>query len=508
MKSATDEVAPKLVTLTGGSLLTRNAIFNLIGQGAPTLVALITIPYLVHELGTDRYGVLTLAWMFVGYFSLFDMGLGRALTQVISERLGTDLEVGVPALAWTMLILMTAFGVLGALVVGALSPWLVRSVLKIPASLQIETLYAFYLLAMSVPIAISTSGLTGILSALQRFDILNAIRIPMGIFSLVGPLIIMPFSKSLFHITAVLLASLIISWSIYLAMCLRIMPALRSGFSMQYDMIKPLLRFGGWMTITNVIGPLMVYLDRFAIGAVASMAAVAYYAIPYQLVTKLWIVPGAIVGVLFPAFSASYKQDRQRTALLFARGTKYVFLVLYPITLILVAFAQEGLSFWLGAKIAQKSAPVLQWLSVGVLINSMAYMPFALIQGAGRPDLTAKLHMLELPIYLLVLWWLLQFYGIEGAAVAWVIRVSFDAGLLFLLANRILLPNTKFLRRTLLAMAVVSFSLATVLIVEEFAIKVGVVALALLGFALITWLRFLDDDERFALCFMFKPIYR
>ncbi len=83
-----------------------------------------------------------------------------------------------------------------------------------------------------------------------------------------------------------------------------------------------------------------------------------------------------------------------------------VFLVLFPVVLLTIVLAHAGLRLWLGADFAQHSFRVLQWLAVGVFINSLAQIPFALVQGAGRPDLTAKLHLIELPLYLLALWWL------------------------------------------------------------------------------------------------------
>ena len=74
--------------LTGGRRLARNVVWNLLGTGAPLLVAIVAIPLLIQGLGTARFGVLTLAWLVVGYFSLFDLGLGRALTKLVAEKLG------------------------------------------------------------------------------------------------------------------------------------------------------------------------------------------------------------------------------------------------------------------------------------------------------------------------------------------------------------------------------------------------------------------------------------
>lgn len=75
--------------LTSGRVLARNTVWNLIGNGAPMIVAVFSIPILIHALGKDRFGVLALAWALIGYASLFDMGLGRALTQLVARKLGS-----------------------------------------------------------------------------------------------------------------------------------------------------------------------------------------------------------------------------------------------------------------------------------------------------------------------------------------------------------------------------------------------------------------------------------
>ncbi len=481
--------------ITGARLLARNAVFNLLGQGAPLLVALFAIPLLVHGLGTDRFGVLTLAWMVIGYFSLFDLGLGRALTKLVAEKVGTGQIQEIPALVWTTLSLMAVLGFVGTMAVILLAPWLVQDALKIPGALESETVRAFYLLAFSIPLVISTAGLRGILEAQQRFDLTNLIRVPMGVFTFAGPLMMLPFSSSLVPIIAVLVVGRLLAWSVHAMLCLRVMPALKT-ISLERRVIGPLLRFGGWMTVVNIVSPLMAYLDRFLIGGLASITAVAYYATPYDMVTKLWVIPSALIGVLFPAFSSSFVQDRARTARLFGRGVKYMFLVFFPLTLLVVVLAHEGLDFWLGSEFARNSTHVLQLLAVGVFINSLAQIPFVLVQGVGRPDFAAKLLLLELPFYLLGLWWLLGAYGIEGAAMAWVGRIVVDTTILFAMAKRLLPGGTLDTRRMALAMVVALLILVLAASPAEMVEKGVFLLLTLSSFALVTWLLILTPEER------------
>jgi O-antigen/teichoic acid export membrane protein len=335
-----------------------------------------------------------------------------------------------------------------------------------------------------------------LLEAHQRFALINILRVPMGVFTFAGPLLVLPFSKSLVPVVATLVAGRIAAWAAHLLVCLRVLPELSRAIAWDSSAVGPLLRFGGWMMVSNVVSPLMVTLDRFFIGGLVSVTAVAYYATPFEAVIKFLLLPGALMGVMFPAFSASFPQDRAQTALLFGRSVKSLFLALFPIMLCTIALAQDGLRLWLGAEFAQHSFRVLQILALGVFINSLAYVPFAFLQGAGSPNMTAALHLIELPLYLGLLWWLIRTRGIEGAAIAWTTRVTVDALLLFLLAQR-LLPgkSPKRLRAALLpVMALLILALAALLhgpIVKGFFL-LGTI----LCFVIVTWFWILSPEER------------
>jgi O-antigen/teichoic acid export membrane protein len=481
--------------LTSGSRLARNSIFNLIGQGVPLLAAFIAIPLLIRGLGTDRFGVLTLAWMVIGYFSLFDLGLGRALTQVVAETLTDRQDTQAPPVVWTAIVMMFVLGLLGTLVVSVISPWLVHSGLKIPEPLQVETLHSLYLLAAAIPLVVVTTGLVGILSAFQRFGMINAIRTPMGIFGFLAPLAILPYSQDLFMVTAALVIARLLAFGAFVMACWQLMPPPRSEFGLHLVDLRRLFHFGVWTTVTNLISPLMVYLDRFVIGATVSVAAVAYYATPFEMVTKLLIVPGAILGVIFPAFATSHQHNHDRLVQLFVRTTKYIALILFPVLLVITTFAYEGLRWWLGDEFARYSTPVLQCLAIGVFVNGLAQVFATLVQGIGRPDLSAKLHLLELPLYLLVLWWAIQNHGIIGAAIAWTGRVTLDGVLLFWVSSRFV-GDTVLLKRMIVGILVALGGLLVPLLEDTIIPKAITLLLIMIVFVAITWFVVLVKGER------------
>jgi O-antigen/teichoic acid export membrane protein len=483
--------------LTSGRLLARNAIINVVSDGIPFLVAIFVIPALIGQMGVDRYGVLTLSMMMVGYFGLFDFGLGRASTKYIAEAAGKGELDAVPGLFWTALIVMAAFGAVAAVVVTTLTPWLVGGVLKVPVVLRPESLHAFYILALSMPFVITGSSFGGTLSAFQRFDLMNLVRVPAGILSYLAPLAILPFSHRIDVMVAAMVAVRVVGWVATFAMCLSVVPALRHPLRPSRAALRPMLSFGGWVTVSGIMSPIMGYFDRFLIGATVSVAAVAYYTVPQQITSKLGILPGAITNVAFPAFSGALATDPDRAALIFERAARYTLLALFTPVLLILLFATEGLSLWLGASFSVHAAMVFRWFAVTILIGATAWTPYALVQAAHRPDLTAKLHLVEVPFYLAILFWVLPRYGIDGAAVVYTARVTVDAIALLFMARRLLPQASGAVTR------IAILASASLAVVGLGALPMGLSAkctfatAVLIGFACAGWLRLLGPEEKY-----------
>lgn len=420
---------------SSGRRLVRNILWNSIGTGAPFLAAVVAIPVLIDGIGAARFGVLTLAWMVVGYFSLFDLGLGRALTQLVAERLGAGRNLEIPPIVWTAMSLMGGLGVLAALVLLFASRWLVSNAMAVPEELHEETLAALRLLAVSVPIVISSTGLRGILEAHRRFGLVNAVRLPLGMITFLGPMAVLSVSTSLPDMVLVLVFARIVSWLAYLLICLNLYPELRQSPGFSRAMSRRLLSFGGWMTVSNITAPLLLYLGRIVIIFMISAEAVAYFVTPYEVVIRLLIIPGVLVAVLFPEFTLLFQQNMAKVWSLYKKAMVFLCIVMLPPAAILFVFAQSGLEWWINDEFSRNGYRVAQVLAVGVFINSFGHISQSLIQGFGRPDLTAKLHLAELAAYIPYLWLLIEHFGIVGAAYAWTIRVSISTVALAIMAN-------------------------------------------------------------------------
>lgn len=479
-----------------GRGLARSTVWSLLGQTLPLLVAVGTIPFLIRGLGDDRFGVLSLAWVVIGYFGLVDLGLGRAMTKVIAEKVGAARENEIPTVFWTTLALMLLLGCVGSVGGMILTPWLVNERLSIPAELRGETLHAFFLLALILPVDMTSSGLRGAMEAKGRFDLTSLIRVTVGSYAYASPMAVLFFTHSLVAVVAVLLLGRLAAWVVNFTLCLRVIPALREGPQLERGVLGPLLKMGGWMNVTGLVFPMMVTVDRFMIGSLVSVAAVAYYTTPYEMVTKLWVLPTAVAGVLFPTFSASFRPDRRHTAWLFAKGARYIFLGVFPVVLVIITFAHEGLTIWLGADFANHSSRILQILAIGVFVNSLSNVPFALIQGAGRPDLCAKLHLVELPVYVAAVYFTATHFGIVGVALIWTTRGIFDTLALFAIAQKLLRMKGSPVHPAVLVACGALLETAFVLLPAGPVVKMGFLAVGLVAFAGAGWSQVLDYGDR------------
>lgn len=480
----------------GIPLLARNTILNFAGYGAPLIVAAFSIPLIIQGIGTDRFGILTLAWVIIGYLSLLDLGIGRALTKVVSEKIGKGLLQEIPSTICTALLAMLLLSVCIGFVFGFSTHYIAFELLKIPLDLKQETEDALLILSVFIPVIMISVGFRGVLEAHQRFDLVNYVRIPLGIFSFIAPLGVIPFSVKLPAIISVLITGRLAASIAQFYFCYVVQKDILKNFSINFKILGELIRFGGWMTASNIMSPLLMYLDRFIIGVFISISAVAYYATPSEVITKIVLIPAAFMSVLFPSISASYDMDRRKSASLLESGIKYVFIIAFPIILTIVCFAPEGLRYWLDDSFVIHSMRVTQLLSAGMLFICLGHAPYGFIQGAGRPEITGILHLSEFPIYLIIVYIAIKIWGINGVAVAWALRALLDTSCLFFFAQRLLGEDRAEIRKKIILIVAAIGVMTTLAIVESLSYRIAGYLMVLSTFVLITVRFFLSDQEK------------
>jgi len=418
--------------------LMKNTGLNLLGLVVPALIGLATVPVVIRWLGTDRFGLFSIILTVFGYFALFDLGLGRASIKFAAEAMGRGDNADLPGILWTTVGMQTIFGFVGMGLMIAVTPFLAERVLKIPPANLAEAKASLILMALSLPFAIVAPSIRGVLEAGQRFDLVNAVKIPTNTVIYILPLIGAPLGMGLRGIVLLLTVSRVFTLIVWFGLAFRIYPVLKKWDFLPRARLKALFSFGGWNALSSFVWFFLVSVDRFVIGALRGITAVGYYSAPAEATGRMNMLPGSLALTLFPAFSAlDGGGDVERSKRLFIRSMKVTLTLLGPLAAGLIALSGFVLRIWLGPVFAAESRLVLQILSAGFLISALAYVPYSYLQGMGRADLPTKFQLIEAAVFAPALWFGVRWFGIGGAAAACGLRVLLDLGLLLVAAGRV-----------------------------------------------------------------------
>lgn len=422
---------------TIGNLLVRNTALNFFGQLAPIIAGFFTIPFIIRKLGVDGFGILSLSWVVMGNLTIFNLGISRAVTKFMAESLGKNEIDNLPHIVWSSVYFQAVLGVIGGALLAFFSPYLVTKVFNIPQNQTAETIRIFYLIAVSLPFFLISETFSGVLQAAQRFDLVNAVRIPISIAAFLLPAIALLLGAKLFSVVVILLLSKIAAFFVYLILCVGSFPILRSDFSVHPAKMGTLLAFGGWLTVSNLLSPIFIYFERFFIVSLLSVGMLTFYSAPFEMISRIIIFPASIALTIFPAFSYCSKDNSGILNEIFSRSLKYLLFVMTPAAVFFFVFAKDVLGLWLGNEFAVQSTILFQILTIAFFFNAFAYIPFTAVQGLGRADLKAKLDMVLAPIFIALLYILIRAFGLNGAGLARLTATIMDIVCMFWFAEKV-----------------------------------------------------------------------
>lgn len=402
-----------------------NSAYQLLTQLSLLALGVLTAPYYYSALGDEGYGLVVLVGLTGGYLSFFELGLGQAAVRLLAESMGGRDDRRASAVIGTAATSSLALGGFGASLLVALSPFLPRLLSVAETGTDIAR-RAFAIGALSLFASVQTSVASAPLRALERFDLVSRISLWAALAQALTAVLVLRLGGSL---EAFLLTAVAVQFStllVYRQVAAKVFPPAATP-SWSRSEVRALTRFGGPVTVSQVAAPVLVHSEKFVIGALLGVAQLPYYSIPFSLVWTMTGVPASLGSVMFSRFarmtaSGAAEESRQ----LAARVTRFTFAALLPAALFLIIHAEAILAVWMGAAFSGTAASSLRILALAMLVNLAAWPTYQLLQASGRPDVPAKLHVIEvvghLPLCILLVW----HSGITGAALAWLTRVGFD----------------------------------------------------------------------------------
>lgn len=201
---------------------------------------------------------------------------------------------------------------------------------------------------------------------------------------------------------------------------------------MNVNLIPTLFAYSKWITLSNVIGPLLNFLDKIILSNVSGIAGAAYYIAASDFSQRLNIISGAIDRVVFPYF-AKNKGSKDSWSYSLRISLITTMITFMPILI----FSPWILEFWLGSEFGASSGLVVRILILAMMIFSVCVIPYSYIQSQGKSKLTAIIHIYEIPLYIGLLIFLVVNHGLIGAAFAVLIRSVLELFILFFLQKKL-----------------------------------------------------------------------
>ena len=488
------------------SRVAHNTLLNFLGLAVPLALAFFVMPVAARHLGPARFGLIGLAWAITEYLVLFDLGLGRATVRFIADTLHRNPD-DLTEIASLAISIQLAAGIIGGAIFTFLAPTLVRAAFHLPAPISAEAVAMFRVVGFSLPVVLLLSGLRGILEGAQRFDLSNALRMSSSSASVAIPAIGAVAGASLPSIMWWILISRSIICVLYVVAIRHALPTLHWRLPSRWSRSRELLSFGGWVLVSNVVSPMLAYFDRFALAAIAGVAAVGFYTAPYEGVTRLTLVAISLAASLLPALTSLQTRGEQlRSTELVSSSGRTLMVVMAPPLALIFAFAPTLLHVWLGPTYADQASVALRILAIGVFLNALAQLPFVTLYAFNRPDLPAKFHLGELVIHIPLTILLVREFGIAGAAAAWTLRVGLDLCLLMAGAARCAgvsvaaMAGGRIGRVGAAVLGLVAALLLAAALLDTMPALAAVLTLAsMTGFLLLSWSWILLDTERDAI---------
>ncbi|VXC90358.1 Polysaccharide biosynthesis protein [Burkholderia sp. 8Y] len=405
------------------SRIVKNTAINFAGLLLPTFVSLATVPAYVHLLGLERFGAVALIWVLIDYFNVLGFAMSVATQNQIAPAYSSDDLVTCRDLLWSAFWSNLAASLVIGIAVYVCGWAYSRYWMDPTATLTQEVRNSLPLLALAVPVASGSCVFSAALAGAERFAAFNMIQTSGTILFQLVPL----FSVWLFGPTVgIVLGSAIIVRSLTALQLLvessRVLK-FRTICRPRLDTIRRLLNFGGWMLATTVVTMVTDSIDRLVVGATFGARTVACYTVPKNLVMRLNIVSIALGRTLFPRLSAA---SRDQARVLTQQSLGLLVAIFTPLSIMAMTAIGPFLQAWVGGDLALIAAPIGRALIIAMWLGGQADVTRILIQSQVSAASAARASLLQLCLYMLILYIAINRFGLMGAAVATVLRAMFE----------------------------------------------------------------------------------
>ena len=431
-------------------------------------IGLLTLPFNLHHLGAEAYGLWMLTAGITVHFSILDLGYGGAIIKFVAQYRSKRDAQGLNEIASTIFVLFTGLGLLVYAVVIGLAFNLDHFLNITPA--QAETgKWILLIVGLNAAVNFGFSTFGGICAGFQRYDINNVVAIASSFVIAVVNVAVVLMGYGLIPLVAATTAVRLGTYFIYWRNAYKVFPLLRVRPALfRRSRLREVTAFSIYASMIDWANKLNYELDEIIIGVFLGAAPVAIWAVADRIASATQRLTNQGNAVLFPLIVDSdvgQKLGRLQTVLI--EGTRLSLATVTPIAIVLIVLAEPIVRGWVGPAMIG-AVPVVQVLALTVAFRVANATGTTLLKGSGHVRYLAFVNLGTGAANVAMSAALIKPYGLVGVAVGTLVPILFSSIFLTfpVACRRVQVPVADALRRAvwpaLWPAAVVALALALV----------------------------------------------
>lgn len=439
---------------------TLSVLANWLGTFTSYIIAFIATPIVVHSLGNEQYGIWSLAISLTGYYGIIDFGIRSTLVKFFSQFAANGESENCNTLINTTSIIY----ILIAILVELLTIFLAYSssnIFKVPSDLENVLFTVIMIVGGNLALGFIFKSFSGVIVALRRFDIQNAVVIFTSIFRTLCIIIFLKLNYGLITMALIVLFFDIVAGALFIFSAYKLFPQLTiSTNNFSTKLIKRLYTFTGYTFLIHFARIVNERSGLVLIGIFLGVETVVYYAIAESLVTYARKVPKGIVTTILPFSShLDAKGDTQKLNRMLYIFPKYMITFSLFVFFIFLEFGKEGIMFWMGS--GYDECYILLIILIGSeIILQATNVVGQIFVGMGRNRAYALVSVFGTVIQILLSVIFMKLWGVVGIALGTFTSIFLSRGILLpvVLAKAGIFSIPTFFQKSLLP-PLTSFSL-------------------------------------------------
>lgn len=372
----------------------------------PGLLFIIFTPQLRDVLGSSNFGIFAFIYTVFQICSMLDFGASKTLTFYLSGggiRLAT-----------------VNFYIAGIVCLCSIVLWLIFYSLRSYGYWQELVTYPLSV-ALSCAFYVGCQLYKSAFDAIGRFGLGFASRI-----SLTGIVVLLPImlasNYGLGNMLEYFYPAFLISLFVFIALTFSICFVTEDHTRNNKTAIFKFSSMYSYKLFSFMSALLIVssnYGERFILSSLVSLSELGGYIVTTEFMLKILLPSTLFSTILF--LDLSKPQNAERSLLLLKQTIFKFGIVTGPLCFLILIFYIPIFSYWLNIPIIWGKGYFLIMVS-GIFLNGLAAILSSYLEGISQQRLRLSVFFIYVPIHIIMLIFLVSNYGVNGAAIGWLVK--------------------------------------------------------------------------------------